>query len=895
MSSGSSVRKIIYSIAILLLVGCSNDDVKQEDQHQIGELVEIQKPQSEDDEIEIGNGYEGWIEGTDCEATENELRDINEDFGKSELTISESQWYGSKIPLSEITDWEGKITVQRNGAMIKDAIVLSKDEMLTSIDYIYDQYEFTYRLHDDFGRRSKAYTVKLKVYDKEDLSHKSLYKEMDKESVEIDIANYIEELTFDETSECFMSYENGQLISWYKVWHNGSYVYFCEDQAVINNVFVNVSKFRFVLNSGEIIEYDLPGHRIDPSDSYLEHGFYNIGSSGVDKDIFIQIDTGEIIEIPSVWHIYRNNIIVSYDKYLYDEETEEERSLTLYRISNDGIEKIYEDKSVHLGFDQLNWTDSGDFIYTRNKAAEDQWASVRPYPLHQVIQLTIEDESVISEILSDDLSDYEKQQGNIEIHLYSEMSETSDQLGMFNRSDLNSLSFTRYYDIIDKKLVVWFKTTLDDGIEAYAYRERTEFDTESVNLQTPMYITYDDGNSIELKPWEAGWYGWSVIDELLFMDLMVLYLDYEGHSTFIRSAKDGSELNSQLGGFIKVSPDRKHILDVINRSEDGETKIRMYDIDGSDLKLAYEFKSELIYYKEAKWLDDNTVEILFSEFYSRETFVVQVKYDGNEWRFDSDRDLSWFKNEIGYTEENTIIVNNAQELIENLKPNHRYLLNPYGDYDLSLVDEDLNPTYFGKTKWGHEFIQNLENVVIEGIGNIPVDFESKSRTSDAIEIRASKNITLKNLNMGHHEDVEIEMCSGVVVDIVDSEKVNIVDSILFGSGMIGIQSGNSSDIYCDNTVIYDCSWQIMSLNRTRNVLFDNCTFINEGEQAIEIIESADIEFRNSKMLGDKAKHPIVYSDEIDLFGMAEIEDNKTIAYDRKKFITLRNVLVEATK
>ena len=97
-----------------------------------------------------------------------------------------------------------------------------------------------------------------------------------------------------------------------------------------------------------------------------------------------------------------------------------------------------------------------------------------------------------------------------------------------------------------------------------------------------------------------------------------------------------------------------------------------------------------------------------------------------------------------------------------------------------------------------------------------------------------QNIKLQNLTMGHTQE---GYCTGGVVGLKNCTKANISYCDLYGCGAYGLVSENCLNVGIYNTIIRDCSYGIMQLFNTKEVVFENCDFIRNKEYTMVEVDS----------------------------------------------------------
>jgi hypothetical protein len=86
-----------------------------------------------------------------------------------------------------------------------------------------------------------------------------------------------------------------------------------------------------------------------------------------------------------------------------------------------------------------------------------------------------------------------------------------------------------------------------------------------------------------------------------------------------------------------------------------------------------------------------------------------------------------------------------------------------------------------------------------------------------------ENITIENVTMGHSAG---GYCVGGVLRFESSSRINITGTNMYGSGTIGLELADVTDMKVANSSIYECTDQIMSVMGGRNISFENSVFRN---------------------------------------------------------------------
>lgn len=198
-------------------------------------------------------------------------------------------------------------------------------------------------------------------------------------------------------------------------------------------------------------------------------------------------------------------------------------------------------------------------------------------------------------------------------------------------------------------------------------------------------------------------------------------------------------------------------------------------------------------------------------------------------------------------------VNNARSFFDALESGATICIEPNTVINLSEVLND--PTYFrdngrgwvddieaynGDAQIISETVFNGRQLTLRNLNDITImgDYNSHIVVNPpyafVINFVNCHNIKLQNLTMGHTEE---GYCTGGVVGLKSCVNANISYCDLYGCGAYGLVSENSSNVGMYNTVIRDCSYGIMQLFNTQEVVFENCDFIRNKQFTLVEIDS----------------------------------------------------------
>lgn len=102
------------------------------------------------------------------------------------------------------------------------------------------------------------------------------------------------------------------------------------------------------------------------------------------------------------------------------------------------------------------------------------------------------------------------------------------------------------------------------------------------------------------------------------------------------------------------------------------------------------------------------------------------------------------------------------------------------------------------------------------------------------------DIKLENLVLGH---VEPGFCTGGVLSFEGTKNIEIRNCLLFGSGTEGINLSKVGNFRFFQSVIKECTYDLLTISESFDVVFEQATFMNTGEyDLVQIFNSNDIKF-----------------------------------------------------
>ena len=206
-----------------------------------------------------------------------------------------------------------------------------------------------------------------------------------------------------------------------------------------------------------------------------------------------------------------------------------------------------------------------------------------------------------------------------------------------------------------------------------------------------------------------------------------------------------------------------------------------------------------------------------------------------------------------------ITVGTAEELISALGSNRRILLKE-GLYNLTAVDPGYvsSSVYFSERPDGYElFLDGVHNLTIEGTGNQRSEIVVEPRYANVMNFQNCSNISIVNIKAGHTED---GLCSGGVFLFDNCAGVQIDGTDMYGCGTLGIIFNKVMDAKVTGSTIYGCTWGIMSIQGSSNVLFKDCVFRDNSayDIMISVMNTSDLTFDSCSFLRNKNASSLFY-------------------------------------
>jgi parallel beta-helix repeat protein len=173
----------------------------------------------------------------------------------------------------------------------------------------------------------------------------------------------------------------------------------------------------------------------------------------------------------------------------------------------------------------------------------------------------------------------------------------------------------------------------------------------------------------------------------------------------------------------------------------------------------------------------------------------------------------------------TVTVSTPAELLKAIGSNKTIYLNP-GDYVLTSVvgEGSSNVSWEDEYDGSQILISNVSNLKIIGKGTARV-LVSPQYTW-VMKFYNCSNVTLDNYTLGHTAGGS---CTGGVIYLDSCKNVRVNNCKMFGSGTYGMGIYNTENVTVEKCDIYKCTYGLLQLSNSKNLLFTHTRFRETGE------------------------------------------------------------------
>ncbi|MDR1873900.1 MAG: right-handed parallel beta-helix repeat-containing protein [Synergistaceae bacterium] len=195
-------------------------------------------------------------------------------------------------------------------------------------------------------------------------------------------------------------------------------------------------------------------------------------------------------------------------------------------------------------------------------------------------------------------------------------------------------------------------------------------------------------------------------------------------------------------------------------------------------------------------------------------------------------------------------ISSTLEFYEALGSDRTLVFEP-GQYNLTNLD--IPSKYFDKSRdgsdaklfWDEVFdgyelrIKGMKNLTLRGTptpeGGTTTDLIVNPRYAFVIHFEDCENIRIESIVAGHSEDGE---CQGGVYRFTNCTGVTLDRAEMYGSGTEGLKLDNARDVSVTFSTIFDCTYDIMTVEGGGNIAFENCKFT--GNREFDLVNVAGV-------------------------------------------------------
>ncbi|MEO1381787.1 MAG: right-handed parallel beta-helix repeat-containing protein [Bacteroidota bacterium] len=192
-----------------------------------------------------------------------------------------------------------------------------------------------------------------------------------------------------------------------------------------------------------------------------------------------------------------------------------------------------------------------------------------------------------------------------------------------------------------------------------------------------------------------------------------------------------------------------------------------------------------------------------------------------------------------FAQPKVVKVRTSQEFIKAIASDTHIMMEP-GLYNLSKV-QGTNTDFisWGDTYDGDEpTIQEVKNLTITG--KLGTEILIQPAYAWVLKFIGGSNIKLENIVFGHTEP---GYCTGGVLSFTGARDIEVRNCVLFGSGTEGIALENVGNFRFTQSVIKECTYDLLTISESFDVVFEQATFMNTGEyDLVQISNSNNIKF-----------------------------------------------------
>lgn len=174
------------------------------------------------------------------------------------------------------------------------------------------------------------------------------------------------------------------------------------------------------------------------------------------------------------------------------------------------------------------------------------------------------------------------------------------------------------------------------------------------------------------------------------------------------------------------------------------------------------------------------------------------------------------------------------ELISKQNPR---LLPSINNYEEDKVAQYEGHCFMDWVNDGYQlYIKGVKNLTIKNASQMMSTIRVKPRYAYVLNFLECDGVTIESLCLGHTDE---GYCTGGVLNFENCHDISIRNCDLYGCGIEGICCRGCANVEMSNSIIRNCSYDIMTLVDSRNLIFRNCYFIDNREYTLLNIRDCD--------------------------------------------------------
>ena len=215
------------------------------------------------------------------------------------------------------------------------------------------------------------------------------------------------------------------------------------------------------------------------------------------------------------------------------------------------------------------------------------------------------------------------------------------------------------------------------------------------------------------------------------------------------------------------------------------------------------------------------------------------------------------------------VVTTTEQLLQAIQSDRHVSIQP-GTYRLEKFAGKVSDNVAWSSDTG-VVIKGVKNLELEANGEVKI--LSPESTAAVLTFVDCEDVSIKGVIAGHTP--EVQFCVGGVFDLTRCRGFKIANSVLFGCGTRGLSLDGVKDLLLEESVIKECTVDIISAHGCNNLRFVKCEFKNNKyiSTPVAFYDSRDVIFEGTVFENNQPEE--------ENYGMS------MFSVDRKSQVTLR--------